>query len=62
MLVLGRTENEEVIIGSGDNAVRVVVVEIRGGKVRLGFVAPKSVPVFRRELLDNSPPKGLTAD
>ncbi len=46
MLVLSRKEHERIYIG--DN-VFVEVVEIRGGKVRLGVVAPKDVPVERKE-------------
>ena len=30
----------------------IVVVEIRGDKVRLGVEAPKEVPVHRREVFD----------
>jgi carbon storage regulator len=47
MLVLSRKKNESVVIGEG---VEVFVVDIRGDKVRLGFVAPESVPVNRREV------------
>ena len=44
MLILERDVNEEVLIG--DN-VRIVVTKIRGGKVWLGFDAPKGVPIIR---------------
>ena len=47
MLVLSRKKNE--VIHLGDN-VKVVVVEIRGDKVRLGIEAPKEVPVHRGEV------------
>ncbi len=50
MLVLTRLKDEAVIIGSGENAVRVQIVEIRGDKVRLGFDAPKSIPIHREEV------------
>ncbi len=49
MLVLSRKSGEEVVIGNG---VSVKVVEIRHGKVRLGFTAPPEVPVHRREIAD----------
>ena len=52
MLVLSRKFNEEVVIGEGENAVRVVVVEIRGDKARLGFVAPDHISIDRREVRD----------
>jgi len=49
MLVLSRKKNESIVIG--DN-ITVVIVEIRGDKVRLGIEAPKEVPVHRREVYD----------
>jgi carbon storage regulator len=49
MLVLTRKKNESIVIN--DN-ITVVVVEIRGDKVRLGVEAPKDVPVHRREVYD----------
>jgi carbon storage regulator len=48
-LVLGRKEGEEVLIGK---KIKVQVVEIRGGKVRLRFDCPKSMPVHRKEVAD----------
>ncbi len=48
MLVLSRKKNEAVMIGD----IPVVIVEIRGDKVRLGIEAPKYVPVHRREVYD----------
>jgi carbon storage regulator len=32
--------------------IEVKVVEVRGGKIRLGITAPKEVPVHRREVYD----------
>ena len=49
MLVLSRKKNESVVIN--DN-ITIVVVEIRGDKVRLGIEAPKDVPVHRKEIYD----------
>ncbi len=49
MLVLTRKKNESIVIN--DNII-VTVIEIRGGKVRLGFDAPKDVPIHRREVYD----------
>lgn len=49
MLVLGRKTDERIIIG--DN-ITVTVVEIRGGKVRLGITAPADVTVHREEVYD----------
>ena len=49
MLVLSRKKNESIVI---NNDITIVVVEIRGDKVRLGIEAPKEVPVHRREVYD----------
>jgi len=49
MLVLSRKKNESIVI---NNDITVTVVEIRGDKVRLGIVAPKTVPVHRQEVFD----------
>ncbi|MCE2809884.1 MAG: carbon storage regulator CsrA [Planctomycetota bacterium] len=49
MLVLSRKKNESIVI---NNEITIVVVEIRGDKVRLGVEAPKEVPVHRREVYD----------
>ena len=49
MLVLSRKKNESIIIN--DN-ITIVVVEIRGDKVRLGVEAPKEIPVHRNEVYD----------
>lgn len=47
MLVLSRHKDEEIIIG---NDIRVMVVDIRGDKVRLGIQAPKEISVHRLEV------------
>ena len=47
MLVLSRKKNESIVI---NNNITVVVVEIRGDKVRLGVEAPAEVPVHRGEI------------
>lgn len=47
MLVLSRQINESIVIN--DN-IEVVVVDIRGDKVRLGITAPLEVPVHRKEV------------
>ncbi len=49
MLVLARKRNESIMIGQ----IRITVVEIRGGTVRLGIEAPKHVLVYRREVYDS---------
>ena len=49
MLVLSRHKNEAVMIG---DQVKVVVVEIRGDKVRLGFEGPHEIKIHRQEVFD----------
>ena len=49
MLVLSRQRDESIMIG--DN-VEIIIVDVRGDKVRLGITAPKSIPVHRREIYD----------
>ena len=49
MLVLSRHANEGVQIG---DEIRVYVLEIRDGRVRLGFEAPREINVARMELLE----------
>lgn len=48
MLMLNRRQGESVIIGDG--AVKIVVVEVKNGKVRLGFIASKEIPIHREEV------------
>lgn len=49
MLVLSRKKGESIVI---NNDITIVVVEVRGDKVRLGVNAPQEVPVHRREVYD----------
>jgi len=49
MLVLSRKKNESIVI---NDDITIVVVEIRGDKVRLGVNAPKEVPVHRQEVYE----------
>jgi carbon storage regulator len=59
LLVLSRHAGEEIMIGGGVGLdgrpavpIRLVVVEIRGDKVRLGIEAPPDVVVDRREVFE----------
>lgn len=49
MLVLSRKKDEKIMIG---DSITLMVIEIRGDKVRLGIEAPKDVPVHREEVYD----------
>ncbi|UCF17344.1 MAG: carbon storage regulator CsrA [Phycisphaerales bacterium] len=49
MLVLSRQRDESIMIGDD---VEIIIVDVRGDKVRLGITAPKSIAVHRREIYD----------
>lgn len=47
MLALARKLNESIMIGSD---VEVTLLEIKGDQVKIGISAPKSVPIYRKEI------------
>ena len=49
MLVLSRQRDETIMIGDD---VEITVVDIRGGKVRLGITAPRRIQVHRKEVYE----------
>lgn len=49
MLVLTRRINETLLIGPD---ITMVVLDIKGNKIRLGIVAPDEMPIRRQEGLD----------
>lgn len=49
MLVLARKVGQSIVIN--DN-IEILVIEVRGEQVRLGIDAPRTIPVHRKELLD----------
>jgi carbon storage regulator len=49
MLILSRKTDEVVMIG---DEIRLVIVDIRDGRVRLGIDAPPEVPVHRLEIYE----------
>lgn len=51
MLVLARKKNEEIIIGSGPDAIVLKVIEITPDRVKLGVQAPAAMNVLRKELI-----------
>ena len=52
MLVLSRKENERLMIGE---KIVVTIVQVSGGKVRLGIEAPADVSIRREELASRPP-------
>ena len=47
MLALSRKKNESIVI---DNNIEITVLDIKGDQIKLGITAPKSVPVYRKEV------------
>ncbi len=47
MLVLTRKSNQSIMIADD---VEISVLSIVGDKVRIGIEAPKSIPIFRKEV------------
>ena len=47
MLILTRQIGETLVIGED---IRITVLMVRNGQVRLGIDAPRSVPVHREEI------------
>ena len=50
MLILQRRIGESVFIGK-DHEIEVCIISSSKGEVKLGFFAPKSIPIYRSELL-----------
>jgi len=50
MLVLSRKPKEAIRIGQD---IEVVVLEVHGDRVKLGFTAPAEVPIHRSEVYDS---------
>lgn len=47
MLALSRKVNESIVI---NNDIEITVLEVKGDQVKIGISAPKSVPVYRKEI------------
>lgn len=62
MLVLTRKSQEAVVVGGSvgfERMLKVIVLEINGGKVRLGFEVDAAVPVHRWEVWERIQAAGL---
>ena len=49
MLALARKVNQSIIIG---NDIEITLLEIKGDQVKIGINAPKSVPIYRKEIYE----------
>jgi carbon storage regulator len=47
MLALSRKSNESIMVG---NDVEFTILEIKGDQVKIGISAPKSIPIYRKEI------------
>ncbi|MBQ5735263.1 MAG: carbon storage regulator CsrA [Lachnospiraceae bacterium] len=47
MLALSRKKDESIII---NNNIEITILEVKGDQVKIGVKAPKSVPVYRKEI------------
>lgn len=47
MLALARKVNESIIVN--DN-IEITILEVKGDQIKIGIDAPKSVPIYRKEI------------
>lgn len=66
MLALSRKKDEAIVV---NNNIEITILEIKGDQVKIGITAPKSVPIYRKEVYlqiqeankDASSPEGIEA-
>jgi carbon storage regulator len=56
MLVLSRRLGQRILIGEGAAQVKITVVEIDRGKIRLGIDCDRRTPIYREELVTTTRP------
>jgi carbon storage regulator len=49
MLILTRNTDESIVI---ENDIRITIIDVKGGQVRLGIDAPRDVAVHRQEIYE----------
>jgi len=47
MLALARKVNESIII---NDEIEITILEVKGDQIKIGIEAPKSVPIYRKEI------------
>lgn len=58
MLILTRKKDESIII---DGKIKIKIVEIEDGKVKIGIDAPKDIDIIRKELYERMQEENLAA-
>jgi len=49
LLVLSRKKNQSIMIGED---IEIIITDVSDDKVRIGIKAPKSLKIFRKELIE----------
>jgi carbon storage regulator CsrA len=65
MLVLARKSRESIVVGNADSLqemLRLKVIEVRSGIVKLGFEANHDVAIYREEVWDRLCAERQTVD
>lgn len=47
MLALSRKKNESIVI---NNNIEITILDVKGDQVKIGISAPKSIPIYRKEV------------
>jgi len=47
VLALSRHCNESIVLG---NDIEITILEVKGDQVKIGINAPKSLPIYRKEI------------
>lgn len=47
LLALSRKKGESIII---NNNIELTILEIKGDQIKIGINAPKSIPIYRKEI------------
>jgi len=58
MLILTRKKDESILIGKD---IKLKIISIEDGKVKVGIEAPKDVEILRKELLDTVEKENISA-
>lgn len=62
MLILTSVVDDQVVLFTSDGPITVQLMETRPNKARIGFEAPGSVKIMRKEVLEKQAAKDEQAD